>query len=122
MPLPHDTEDASHVGQFGPEPFPWLFHSGANISFKTAPVRRGESAGDLSRNYSLSSRKSAWSRSMLSRIWTITGSDAAHTFLEVIPNKAHQTLTEPEQVYVLHWIDLKLVRLDFAPPYVIDNG
>jgi hypothetical protein len=106
------TEDAAKAGVFGPEFLPWLFHPGANISFKQ--VQFGEA------NVQLTFHELENGLVVLEPDIDYFQDVAAHAILEVVPNKAHQTLTDPEQVYILHWIASKMAGLDYSPPYVID--
>jgi hypothetical protein len=110
---------AAAQGEFSPEVGTAMFHPGATRSWKQ--IQFGEANVQLT--FHEGDRK------------TIDGLDcvmvepdidyykdrAAHALLEVVTNKLTDSLTDPQQVYVLRWIAGRHAGVpNFEPPYTLE--
>ena len=108
-----DTEAAASKGLFGPEFLPWLFHQGAKISYKQ------EQFGEANVQLTFHEVNAAQTQVVVEPDIDYYKDPLAHTILEVIPNTLASKLSEPEQVYALHWIAAQRIGQDYEPPYSI---
>jgi hypothetical protein len=118
--LVDQVKQAAKDGEFAPEPNPGLFHPDATSSFKQ--IQFGEANVQLTFHENDPKRIDGVQCIKVEPDIDYFQDIAAHTLLEVIPNKITHGLTDPKQVYALRWIAGRHAGVpEFAPPYTIDT-
>lgn len=109
---------ATLQGEFAPEVDPWLFHPSATSSWKQ--IQFGEANVQLTFHEGQTKQIDGINCVMIEPDIDYYKDLGAHFLLEVVVNKVSQTLTDPEQVYVLRWIAGRHAGVpEFNPPYTI---